>query len=33
VGRTIGDEVDLPTEESNITRRVKVTGITKAEVP
>jgi transcription elongation GreA/GreB family factor len=33
VGRTVGDEVDLPTEESNITRRVKVTGITKAEVP
>lgn len=33
LGRTVGDEVDLPTEESNITRRVRITSIDKAEVP
>jgi transcription elongation factor GreA len=33
LGRTVGDEVDLPTEESNISRRVRITAIDKAEIP
>ena len=33
LGRAVGEEVDLPTEESTVTRRVRITGISKAEIP
>ena len=33
LNKAVGEEVDLPTEESSITRRVRITGIVLAKVP
>ena len=33
LNKNIGEEVDLPTEESSVTRRVRLTGIELAKLP
>ena len=33
LNKAVGEEVDLPTEESSVTRRVRITDIELAKVP